>query len=124
MLDYLDRQELRISEPVAMVINDRLSPGITVAFVSSSNDRSTLLFFKPRCSDSLCFVVTETLRRLQGRKPRQCRLYQYIPTDWWFGKAKGDDVQQTEEARQISSVFAAAIIRTDSGYIVKGPLVT
>ncbi len=40
MLDYLDRQELRISEPVTMMINDCLSPGITLASVRSSNSRS------------------------------------------------------------------------------------
>ena len=86
MLEYLERKELRISEPVTMMINDCLLPGITLASVRSSNSPSFCCSSsQARCDD----VVTGTLRRLQGRKAGQCRLHGYSPTEWWLGKAMG-----------------------------------
>jgi hypothetical protein len=40
MLDYLNCQDLRISELVTMIINDHLLPGITLASIRPSNCHS------------------------------------------------------------------------------------
>ena len=120
MLDYLDRQELRISEPGTMMINDCLSPGITLASVRSSNSRSfCCLSNQARCTSN--DVVTGTLRRLQGRKAGQCRLRGYSPTAWWLGKAKGGMAWNTKrrpvvrfpEAKEIvpSIITVFAVVR-------------
>ncbi len=119
------------------MINDCLSPGITLASVRSSNSRSfCCLSNQARCTSN--DVVTGTLRRLQGRKAGQCRLHGYSPTAWWLGKAKGmawnTKRRPVVSSRMLKRLFHQLLLflrlsdiffqRTSSGYIVKGSSVT
>ncbi len=95
MLDYLDRQELRIPEPVTMIINDRLSLGITLASVIVA--ASVVYQTKQGVWVIMLYWDFEAVARPKGWTMSSS----WIQPNWvvaWEGK--GDGVEHKEEARR------------------------